>query len=1042
MKKLYLLITLAIVTITSQAQVLFNDDFTYSGNLTANGWTAHSGGGTNPVATTAGLTYAGLVGSGTGNAALVNNLGGEDINITFANQNTDGQSIYISLLVNITDPAATKTGDYFFHIGTPGGASFTSFAARVFARITASGVNFGISNTTAITYGTTNFSKNTTYLLIIKYTISVAGSDPVSLWVFPSGIPATEVAAGTAESVSTTTNGQNAINTVALRQGSSTTSPQVVTDAIKIGLTWGDVTPASGVPSLSAVPSSVSFGAQAVGTQSTSQSFNLSGSNLTGAPGVITVNAPSTDFEVSNDDATWGPSTTIAYATATLSATPVYVRFTPQSGGVKSGNITFAGGGVTTPPTVLLSGTGTATYYSKATGNLTDVATWGINTDGTGASPADFTSDGQVFIIANRASVTLDANWTVSGSGAKVITGDGSGAIEFTIPAAAAFTGTVDVANAATLVLQNATLPTIGVLSSGSTVNYAQAGAFTVPQRTYHNLTLTGGTKILATGTTTVNGSFTLDAVTGFNGSASPFSTLSLAGDFNMTNGAAFEPNGTGDANRMTLILTGTSAQLIQGGDLYLFRLQTPSTPATSLSITLAAANLFLGNPTSGGLNLQQNTHTLAMGANTITIQQFGFFSATNTGLLNGTSNASLVINKTGGSAIGTVSFAPGGEFLQNLTYSSTGAANNNLTLGSSLSIANDLTLTNGNIILGANNLTVSNAIVGGSATSYVVTNGAGTLTRPVATTAVTFPVGPSTTLYHPAALTNTGTADNFSVAVSSTDPPCAPAAASVNATWDITEGTPGGSVCDITLDYTGAATGGTYSAAGARIIHCNGVVSDYNNGSVTGTVATGSGFTSFSPFGITNDLSVLPIGLTIFQGNKGTDANNITWKASCSAAGTYTFELQRSNDARNFSAVTVITADEVRCQQPFAFADNNFNRNAVNYYRLKMTDVDGKITYSRIISLINKASGIVINGLMPTVTANTTVVVISAAKTETISLVVTDVNGRIVKQFSSRVAAGTNNIELSVASLQAGVYMINAVSATEKTPAIRMIKQ
>ncbi|MBL7746926.1 MAG: T9SS type A sorting domain-containing protein [Chitinophagaceae bacterium] len=1041
MKKLYLLITLAIITITSQAQVLFNDDFTYSGNLTSNGWIAHSGGGTNPIATTGGLTYAGLVGSGTGNAALVNNLAGEDINITFANQNTDGQSIYISLLVNITDPAATKTGDYFFHIGTPGGATFTSFAARVFARITASGVNFGLSNSATATYGTTNFAKNTTYLLIIKYTISVAGSDPVSLWVFPSGIPATEVAAGTAEVVNTTTNGQNAINTVALRQGSATTSPQVVTDAIKIGLTWGDVTPASGVPSLSAVPSSVNFGAQTVATQSASQSFNLSGGNLTGAPGLITVNAPSTDFEVSNDDATWGPSTTIAYATATLSATPVYVRFTPQSGGVKSGNITFAGGGVTTPPTVGLSGTGTATYYSKAAGNLTDVATWGINTDGTGASPADFTSDGQIFIIHNRATVTLDANWTVSGSGAKVITGNG-GTIEFTIPATAALTGTIDVSTAASLVLQNTTLPTIGVLSSGSTINYAQAGAFTVPQRTYYNLTLTGGTKILATGTTTVGGAFTLDGVTGFNGSPSPFSTLSLAGDFNMTNGAAFEPNGTGDANRMTLILTGNGAQNIQGGDLYLFRLQTPSTPATSLNIALSAGNLYLGNPTSGGLNLQQNTHALAMGANTITIQQFGFFSATHVGLLNGTTGASLVINKTGGAAIGTVAFAPGGEFLQNLTHSSTGAANNNLTLGSSLTVTNDLTLTNGNIILGANNLTVSSNIVGGSATSYVVTNGTGTLTRPVASTTVTFPVGPSTTLYHPAVITNTGVGDNFSVAVSSTDPPCAPATASVNATWDITELTPGGSLCDITLDYTGAATGGTYSAAGARIIHCNGPVSDYNNGSVTGTVATGSGFTTFSPFGITSDLSVLPIGLTIFQGNKGTDANNITWKASCSSAGTYTFELQRSNDARNFSAVTVITADEVRCQQPFAFADNNFNRNAVNYYRLKMTDVDGKITYSRIISLINKANGIVINGVMPTVAANTTVVVISAAKTETISLVVTDVNGRIVKQFSSRVAAGTNNIELSVASLQAGVYMINAVSATEKTPAIRMIKQ
>lgn len=1042
MKKIYIALFLALVSGTLCGQQLLNQDFSFSGNLTSNGWVAHSGGGTNAIATTTGLTYPGLVGSGVGNAALVNNLSGEDVNITFTNQNTDGQNIYFSALINVTDPAATKTGDYFFHIGTPGGASFTNFAARVFARITATGVNFGISNSTTVTYGTTNFAKNTTYLIIVKYTISVSGNDPVSLWVLPSGVPATEAAAGVAESVNTTTAGQNAINTVALRQGSGTTSVQVVVDAIKVGLTWADVVPASGVPALSVAPASLSFSSQAVGTQSASQSFNLSGTNLTGAPGSITVSAPSTDFQVSNDDATWGPSTTITYSSATLAATPVYVRFTPQTGGIKSGNITFSGGGVTTPPTVALSGTGTATYYSKSAGNLTDVATWGINNDGTGSSPADFTSDGQVFIITNRSAVTLDANWTVSGSGAKVVTGDGAATTEFTIPATATLTGTLDVANAGTLVLQNATLPTLGTLSTGSTANFAQSGTFVIPQRTYHHLVVTGGTKTLTAGTTTVGGNFTLDGVTGFNGAASPFSTISLAGNFSMINAAAFEPNGTGDANRLTLIMTGTGTQTISGGDLYIFRLQTPNAPANSLNISLTSANLFLGNTTSGGLNLQQNTHTLTLNGNTVTIQQFGFFSATNAGLINGSLTSSLVINKTGGATgIGPVAFAPGGEQLNTFSYSSAGTGSNNLTLNSALTV-NDLTLTAGNINLGANNLTVNNSITGGSASSHIVTNGAGALTRNVAASAVTFPVGPSATLYHPAVITNSGTTDNFSVKVSSTDPPCAPGTTSVNATWDISEAVAGGSVCDLSLDYTGAATGAGYSTAGAQVIHCNGLVSDYHNGSVTGTVAAGSGFTSFSPFGISNDLTVLPVGLTIFEGNKTSDINNITWKAACSGAGTYTFELQRSNDARNFTAVNVITADEVRCQQPFGYADNTFARNATNYYRLKITDIDGRISYSRIISLINKANGVVISNIMPSITTGKTTVVISSAKAGQLNLTVTDVNGRTVMQMNTRLTAGTNNAELNLASLQGGVYFVHGQATGEQIPAFRIVKQ
>ena len=220
--------------------LLSTNDFNFSGALAANGWIAHSGSGTNPFSTTSGLTYAGFPGSGIANAALVNNLNGEDDNITFTNQNTNGQSIYYSCLVNVTESAATKTGEYFLHIGTPGGATFTSFAARVFARVTVSGVNFGLSNTSTATYGTTNFAKNTTYLLIVKYTIVTgAGFDPTSLWIIPSGVPVSELTAGTPEVINISTNGVDAVNTIALRQAANT--PQTVVDGIRVGKTWTSV---------------------------------------------------------------------------------------------------------------------------------------------------------------------------------------------------------------------------------------------------------------------------------------------------------------------------------------------------------------------------------------------------------------------------------------------------------------------------------------------------------------------------------------------------------------------------------------------------------------------------------------------------------------------------------------------------------------------------------------------------------------------------------------------------------------------------------
>jgi hypothetical protein len=129
-------------------------------------------------------------------------------------------------------------------------------------------------------------------------------------------------------------------------------------------------------PALSITGTISSFGSVFIGSNSASQSYTLSGSNLTGAPGNITVTAPSTDFQVSNNNSTWGASTTIAYAAATLAATPVYIRFSPQSAGLKTGNVTNLGGGVATALNVAVTGTGVVVSTTPAL-SATTLASFG-----------------------------------------------------------------------------------------------------------------------------------------------------------------------------------------------------------------------------------------------------------------------------------------------------------------------------------------------------------------------------------------------------------------------------------------------------------------------------------------------------------------------------------------------------------------------------------------------------------------------------------------------------------------------------------------
>ncbi|OQA96485.1 MAG: hypothetical protein BWY22_01711 [Bacteroidetes bacterium ADurb.Bin217] len=157
------------------------------------------------------------------------------------------------------------------------------------------------------------------------------------------------------------------------------------------------------------------------------------------------------------------------------------------------------------------------TYYSKSTGDLHNVSTWGQNSDGTGTEPTNFTSNNIQYIIANRTSVVLTANWTISGTNSKVIAGNSIDSITFTIPSAYTYTGTIDVANKGKLEIANTTNPTLGTMQNGSTVVFCSKENQNIPAVSYYNLhTEIGRTKTLSNNTT-VRNKLRIGAITTFN---------------------------------------------------------------------------------------------------------------------------------------------------------------------------------------------------------------------------------------------------------------------------------------------------------------------------------------------------------------------------------------------------------------------------------------------------------------------------------------------------------------------------------------------
>ena len=221
---------------------------------------------------------------------------------------------------------------------------------------------------------------------------------------------------------------------------------------------------------------------------------------------------------------------------------------------------TISAGAITASGSTINSGC-SVNYYSKSTGNLDALSNWGTNTDGSGSNPSNFTTAGAVYNIRNNATPTLGAAWTVSGTGAKIIVGDGTNACNFTIPSSYALsTPSIDVVNNGTLTIANTTIPSIGTLATGSTVIYSGVGQ-TVASMNYYNLALSGsGTKTLQSGTTTISGNLSLSGTA----TATTVADLTISGTLTIGDGTTFTSAGYAlTVSGTTTVGGGTSGSLV-----------------------------------------------------------------------------------------------------------------------------------------------------------------------------------------------------------------------------------------------------------------------------------------------------------------------------------------------------------------------------------------------------------------------------------------------------------------------------------------------
>ncbi|MEI9943343.1 MAG: GEVED domain-containing protein [Chitinophagaceae bacterium] len=241
--------------------------------------------------------------------------------------------------------------------------------------------------------------------------------------------------------------------------------------------------------------------------------------------------------------------------------------------------------------------------------------------------------------------------------------------------------------------------------------------------------------------------------------------------------------------------------------------------------------------------------------------------------------------------------------------------------------------------------------------------------------------------------------------------------------TGTTTHGSPVSTTFSTTIPITGTAAGaasGRIRVLGAAI---NPTFTKAMNG--TGSFVNGEVEDYYVSY-----LFPLPLTLTNFTVARQNNHAILNWSTS-SELNTQSFIIERSTNGNNYVSIgTVAAAGNSNTTLHYNFTDNTTA--AVNYYRLKMLDIDGKFTYSEI-RLLNFSSEKIIIVYPNPAKDKLTVTGIEAG----IQLRLLSNTGQ---QIISTISTG-NTMQLNIKKYPAGGYILQVMSKDEIIKNVKVVR-
>ena len=192
--------------------------------------------------------------------------------------------------------------------------------------------------------------------------------------------------------------------------------------------------------------------------------------------------------------------------------------------------------------------------------------------------------------------------------------------------------------------------------------------------------------------------------------------------------------------------------------------------------------------------------------------------------------------------------------------------------------------------------------------------------------------------------------------------------------------------------------------------------------------------------FNFTNFVS-LPVQLLSFSANYKNGVALIDW-ATTQEMSTKSFVIEKSLNGQDWTVVDEVAAAGVSTTVR-NYQVKDLNPAKVNLYRIKQIDIDGKVNYSKIITLKTDVSSKTSLQVFPNPAQNNASVLYTSVNKGQVVLTVFNSNGVQVNSVKALVNEGNNSIALSaIQQLSKGMYTITLYNQTTgQKESIQLVK-